>query len=209
MIYNCNKCGVELTDDNWQPSCQKKTERICRGCNNKRSREWREANPEKTKESKRSWAENNPEKTRAANTRRNRKNGQRPMSENKECTLYLGVYRAEQALSQIYPDVVRMPMNNPNYDFICNKGKKVDSKCSCLNKAGRWSFNIKRNTEADYFICLAFDNRDDLNPLHIWLLPGDKFNHLSGASLCPNTVDKWDEYRLKIGKVITGCNAMR
>lgn len=92
------------------------------------------------------------------------------MSENKDCTLYLGVHIAERVLSHIFEDVVRMPNGTPGFDFICKKGFKIDVKSSCLSKKGYWQFNIKYNKIADYFLLLAFDNREYLNPEHIWLI---------------------------------------
>lgn len=99
------------------------------------------------------------------------------MSENKDCNLYLGVHIAENALSKIFEDVQRMPYGNPKYDFICGRGFKIDVKSACQYiDRGRvvWSFHINCNTIADYFLCIAFDNRKHLNPLHIWLIGGDE-----------------------------------
>lgn len=121
-------------------------------------------------------------------------------AKNKECTMYLGVHVAEQVLCRVFKDVEVMPIGNRGYDFICNY-KLIDVKSATLGKNGSWAFQIRRNTTADFFLCLAFDNRKDLTPLHIWLLPGEKFNHLRGASICPSTIHKWDEYRLDLKKV--------
>lgn len=129
--------------------------------------------------------------------------------ENSRCSLYLGVHVAEQVLSHVFKDVVVMPLCNRGYDFICNGGKKIDVKCACLGFRGNWQFKINRNTTADYFLCLAFDNRDDLNPLYAWLLPADKYNHLRGTAICPSTVGKWEEYRLDISKVLECCDQIR
>ena len=100
-------------------------------------------------------------------------------------------------------------MHNPGYDFICNRGKKIDVKSSCIRRGNTWIFRINYNTIADYFLCLAFDNRADLNPMHIWLLPSNITSHLSGASIGFSTISKWDEYRLDISKVSMCCDLMR
>jgi len=102
-----------------------------------------------------------------------------------------------------------MPYGHPGYDFICNNGKKIDGKSSMTGDKGYWMFTIKHNTTADYFFCVAYDNRDDLNILHIWMLPGDKFNHLSGASISLSTIHKWDEYEQPIDKAIACCDTMK
>jgi DNA-binding transcriptional ArsR family regulator len=112
-------------------------------------------------------------------------------------------------LSKVFNDVERMPMHNPGYDVVCNRGKKVDIKSSCKRNDGVWAFHIARNEIADYFLCLAFDNREDLNPLHAWLIPGSVVNHLTAASVSLATIHKWDEYRIDTSKIVEGCDSMR
>ena len=194
MIDNCLRCDAELTEDNWYPSLQKKNEHICKECTNKRNRLWRKANQDKVK---------------AMGTRADRRRGICPFNENKECGLFLGCHIAERVLSHVFRDVEKMPFNNSGYDFICNHGKKIDAKSSCLLKNGSWSFHINHNTTADYFICMAFDNLEDLNPLHVWLIPGSAVNHLMGASIRPTTINKWDAYALDISKVSECCDTMK
>ena len=189
----CRKCGVELNSENWYPSCQKRNNRICKRCQNTQVQQYQKANPDKAKAT---WTHNN------------RKHGNRPMSKNKECSAYLGVYVAGGVLSHVFKDVQRMPNGNPGFNFICNKGKKISTKSSCLGKYGTWMFSTNHNKIADYFLCLAFDSREDLNPLHAWLIPGEKLNHLKLASIRPSTIHKWDEYKLDITKIITRCDVM-
>ena len=242
----CRVCGVELDDENWQSSFQKNGSRMCRECNKKYQRSYRDANRDKiinfggkvcrkcgveldegnwyqslqkigsyicnacnTKKSH-AWGEENPDKVKESSARHRRKSGQLPISENKECGAYLGIYVFERLLSRFFNDVEVMPYGNIGYDFVCNHGKKIDAKSSCIlkNKNG-WLFNIGNNTIADYFCCVAFDNREDLNPLYMWMLPGDKFNHLITASISPSTLDKWDKYRRPIDGVIACCDDMK
>lgn len=159
------------------------------------------------------YQKNNPEKCRAYGIKSKRKRGILPMAENKTCGLFLGVHVAEKVLSYVFNNVVRQPVTNPGFDFICNKGKKIDVKSSCLNhqkyKTPCWSFHIDRNKIADYFLCLAFDNRKDLTPLHMWLLPADKFNHMSGTRISMNRIAKWNQYAINIDKVSNCCDIMR
>ena len=135
------------------------------------------------------------------------------MSENKECSSFLGVFVAERVLSHVFRDVEVMPYGNKGFDFICNNGKKIDVKSACIRRSSsgtlRWAFSIKRNKIADYFLCLAFDSREDLNPLHAWLLPGEKLNRFIGTSIHPSTINKWDDYKLDINKVVSCCNSMK
>lgn len=196
----CNKCGVELTDDNWYPSCRKGHHYICKSCDNERTMQWQKENPKNVK---------------AIWTRRNRKQGARPFNECKECSDYLGIHIAEEILSQAFKNVVRMPMNNPGFDFKCSNGFLIDVKSSCVRKdgrsKGRWTFQIWHNTIANYFLCLAFDNREDLNPIHVWMIPGSKINHLTKISISLSTIHKWDKYELsnKLNKITTCCNTMK
>jgi len=191
-MAKCRVCKVKLNDENWYPSNRKRNQHICKGCENGRYRQWRQANPEKAK-------------------KLDRKPGARPYDENKECAQYLGVHVAERVMSHVFKDVERMPIRNPGFDFICNHGKKIDVKSSCLTgtKYPRWSFHIRRNTTADFFLCLAFDNREDLNPLHIWLIPGSVVNHHEKVSIGPSTVSKWSEYALDISKISECCVTMK
>ena len=159
----CRVCGIELNDENWYQSHKKNGMYICKKHHRAQTRLWCKANPEKARE---------------RSTRSNRKMGRLPFNENKECSQFLGIHIAEQVLSHVFKDVEQMPMNNPGYDFICNHGKKIDIKSSCLRKKGNWLFNIKRNTTANYFLCLAFDDRGNMTPLHAWLIPGSKLNQL-------------------------------
>ena len=134
------------------------------------------------------------------------------MSENKSCSLYLGITIAEKVLSKVFKDVEIMPNCNPGYDFICGKGYKVDVKSSCRRKEGntyRWTFIINKNQIPDYFLLLTFDNRENLNPEHIWLIPGNIINDKKAISISESRINKWDEYKLDIDKVIECCNIIK
>jgi len=97
-----------------------------------------------------------------------KKSGYCPLGTNKKTALYLGVHIAEKVLSKIYKNVKIMPFGNPGFDFICGKGLKIDAKSSTLisnrSENPSWIFNIRRKKIPDLFLCLAFDNVNDLNP---------------------------------------------
>jgi len=135
------------------------------------------------------------------------------MGENTSCSAYLGVHVAERVLSHVFKDVEKMPRNNPGFDFICNRGKKIDVKSSCRRhhekQADNWLFSIKRNRIADHFLCLAFNNRESLNPEHIWLIPSEDVNHLTGASITVTRLDKWARYEQPLDKIVKCCEAIR
>jgi hypothetical protein len=137
------------------------------------------------------------------------------MSEAKDCSSYLGVYIAEKLLSNFFDHTTHMPLNNPGYDFVCGKGFKIDVKSSCYVIQGkstpRWQFDIDRNQIADYFLCIAFNDRVSLNPLHVWLIPSQIVNdHLCFCVTDnPRGLSKWSNYERPIDKVVEQCNGMK
>ena len=149
-----------------------------------------------------------------ANSRRRwvEKYGNR-MVMNKQCPTFLGVHVAERVLSKVFKNVERMPMSNPGYDFVCNRGMKIDVKSSTINKtssnSSRWAFSIKKNATADYFLLIAFDNRDDLNPMYMWLIPGHVLCDNIAVSITSTTMRRWDEYALDICGVVECCNVAK
>jgi hypothetical protein len=141
-----------------------------------------------------------------------------PMKQSKNSSSYLGVYIAERILQKQFNNVSQMPYGNKGYDYICGKGFKIDVKSSCLlfcnnkNKNGVWSFGIKNNTIADYFLCLAFDNRTDLNPQHVWLIPGKDINYLKVSLTIANTTEgllRLSKYEKSLNNAIKCCNSMK
>lgn len=128
---------------------------------------------------------------------------------NRSCAQFLGIHIAEKILSKIFNHIEVMPVNNQGYDFICNKGKKIDVKSATICD-DRWGFHIRRNAIADYFLCLAFDNRDDLNPIHIWLIPSNVVNYKTNAVVSLSTINKWAAYEIdKLNQAIGCCDIMR
>lgn len=134
---------------------------------------------------------------------------------NKLCPTYLGIDITETILSHVFQDVERMRGSNKGFDFICVNGYKIDAKSSCIRKTMinrkniYWTFNISKNTIADYFICLAYDNREDINPLHIWLIPSNDINHLMTLTINQKTINKWSKYEMSLDKVLDCCNTMK
>lgn len=145
------------------------------------------------------------------------------LSDNKQCSNFLGVYIAERLLSKVFENVQRMPYGNKGYDFICNKGYKIDVKSACLNSNNVWLFGIKKNKVPEYFLFLAFDNRKDLTPNHIWLIKGTeiikttKVNTIlnNRVSLCiSNSVKILNNYIIyeksdKLEKLVECCNTIK
>lgn len=130
---------------------------------------------------------------------------------NRACASFLGIHVAEQILSKMFDGIERMSCNNPGYDFTCKNGYKIDCKSSCLrgNKSNMWVFSIKNNKIPDFFLCLGFDNRHNLNPLHVWLIPSHILNNKSGTSISISTLNKWKQYEKSLDKVLIHCDTMK
>ena len=195
-INTCKICDCGLVKNkNWYNSHIKRNVYICKKCSNIRGKIWAKENPDKYNRIKRKYMY---------------KNGIKPMSENKECSKYLGCHIAERVLSKVFKDVEVMPPNHPGYDFICNRGKKIDVKSSCTqhqhNRSDRWIFIINENKYAEYFLCIAFDNRKKLNPLYMWLIPSKLIHNQKSVSISKNTLYKWDSFKLNIDDVIEYCD---
>lgn len=137
----------------------------------------------------------------------------KPYGEAKGSPLYLGVYVAERVLAKVFKNVKRAHMQNPGYDFICGKGFKIDVKSACLSKKDypSWNFRIRQNKIADYFLLLAFDNREELNPQHLWLFENKNLNNRKTFSIYKSNVAilKWKEYELPLDKVEYCCNILK
>ncbi len=127
------------------------------------------------------------------------------MANSKDSALYLGIFVAERLLPDIFQEPKMMPHGNKGYDAICKNGHKINVKSSVLYKDNNWIFSIRQNKIADIFICIAFDNRIDLNVKHIWLIPGSdiirskKLNELKGLSIHNTEYSKrrMEKYELK------------
>lgn len=96
-----------------------------------------------------------------------------PSEDNPDCSSWFG-YISENYVMKTFEDPIPMPPCNPGFDWKCKKGKRIDHKGRCLgySKLSNWSgwrFPIRWNNIADYFILSAWDNRDSLTPLHVWI----------------------------------------
>lgn len=194
---------------------------LCKACymhqwnidNKEKRKEYRIKKRDIIKENVKRWNQNNPEKVKIINERSRRKRGDLPMSENRDCSSFLGVHVAERVLSNVFDDVIKLPYGNPGFDFVCNKGKKIDVKSSCMrfnsSCATSWLFHTCKNKIADYILCIAFDNRENLNPMYMWLIPVSDAKKQTGISISITTLSKWDKYKLNIDKTIICCDMMK
>lgn len=196
----CCKCGVELVvGDNVTQNAIDRYKYICRDCAREYNREHDKSNRKHINERKREW--------------NHRTGRQQPISKNKTCPSYIGVFVAERVLSRVFKHVEIQPYGNRGFDFICGCGYKIDVKSSCRRRskkcADSWMFHIDKNQIADHFLCLALDDRESLNPEYVWLIPGNVINDHVSASVSITRLTKWDEYKLDIGKVVACCEDMR
>lgn len=101
-----------------------------------------------------------------------------PMESKEDCSQYFGICIAENYIIKTFEDADKATYGTIGYDWICNKGKKIECKARCLNSNNVWNYQIANkkgdyNLIADYFIISAWDNRESLNPLHVWIFHRD------------------------------------
>lgn len=118
-----------------------------------------------------------------------------PMSENRDCSSFLGVcigeYTLKEFLLTIFEQVEKMDYGNSGFDFICKEPKqefidkyhclkltkdkeyKIELKSRCLQYVGTrigWNFTgIDRGNGSDIFILIGLDNIESLTPQHMWI----------------------------------------
>ena len=204
-MKNCSKCGAlkELNEFSKDKSKVDGKHSHCKEC----QKEYRKKNKEKIKEYNKEWYEHGGGREKA---------GCQSMYKNKACSNYLGIVIAERLVRHLFNDVEVMPNGNPKFDFICNRGKKIDVK-SCTARVRHnnnstvndWAFHIDKNTVADYFICVAFDNVDDINPIHMWMIPVSEINMLYGIQISSSVINKWNKWERSIEDVQMCCNTIR
>ena len=212
----CTKCNIlkpldEFNNDRSRKDGKKSS---CKECRRKYNQEHRkekiEYNKKYTQEHKKEKAEYDKEHYERTGRQ---KQGKTSMYENKMCAAYLGIVIGERLIRHLFKDVQIMPHGNPKFDFICNKGMKIDVKTSTThfnkNKYPFWSFTIDRNKVADFFILVAFDNRTDLNPLHLWMIPGRKINEDTSKSIALSRIHKWDKWKKDIKDAKLCCNELK
>lgn len=201
----CSKCGIlkPLSEFYNDKKGKDGKQAQCKECVLIRVKSYYQNNCEKVKKYSRKWYDEIGRE----------KLGQQSMYKNKECAAYLGIVIGERLCRHLFKDVQVMPMHNPGFDFVCNHGKKIDIKtgCMCLDhgKYPYWGFKIEYNKIADYFICVAFDNRTDLNPLYIWMIPGSDVNNQRGVQISLSTIHKWDKWKRDINNAQLCCSELK
>lgn len=208
-------CGEIKPFDEFHKHKNKKDGRgsYCKTC----SKKYREIHKEELKEYKRKYRQENKERLFTTNKEwyervGREQRGSVSMYENKTCAQYLGIVIGERLCRHLFKDIEVMPNGNTGYDIICNKGKKIDVKTACitLDRASlHWQFRIDYNITADFFILVAFDNLTDLNPLHMWMIPGEEINHRASIQMYPSTIYKWDKWKRDINDAQICCAELK
>ncbi len=104
-----------------------------------------------------------------------------PISENEDCPHYLGTHIAARKYGRkILPSFGKikqeMHPTYPKFDFIMEGDIKIDVKSS-RKICNYYTFKIRYNDVADYFLLIAFNNRQDENtiePVYAWLIKGNE-----------------------------------
>jgi len=180
-------------------------------CDKLAARIWKSQHREHVKEYCRSWRAEHP----GWQTKRNHDLGKnRPYSEAKDCSQYLGVHIAERVLSGYFDKITKMPTNNHGFDFVCGKGYKIDAKSACITRCCTsygWSFSTRGNKIPDYFLCLAFDSRESLTPLHVWLIPVVVLENRVGLWITNSAkgLKRYQKYEKPLDKIISCCNRIK
>lgn len=222
----CSRCNQEKPPEDFGFQSRKtgKLQKYCKPCQRDYKNEWYKRIPPEQRADVRVRNNQAKQKGRATltteeriaiSTKQHRNRGERPMSEAKNCGLYMGVHITENVLSDYFDNLVRMPNGNRGYDFLWNGMFKIDCKSSTLYQREKhtphWMFSIDKNQIADYFLCLAFDNKFELNPQHIWLIPSRWLREVRMLYIY-NTSPRLAEFapfEHPVDKVITRCNAMK
>jgi hypothetical protein len=205
-MKTCKKCHALLEEDCFSKDSHNKTDglrNVCKSCSNLYQKEYSKTHLVE----KRKYMLNYMHQTGRS----------RPMRDAKDCAPYLG-HVSEVALSGVFSRVEMMPYGNPGYDFLCSNGYKIDVKSGCLRipKGNRrinqyWGFAIRKNIVADYFLLLAFGDRDTLTPLHVWLVPGEVINKKMHVFVTDDvdSIARWAPYERPIDRVLCACDKMK
>ena len=208
LTKKCSKCGISKPLDEFHNQKDGKYGKRadCKKCNIEHSKQYAQEHKVEIKKYQKNYRQNNKEKIRT-------QRGSKSMYEDKSSNQWLGIVIGERLCRHLFKDVEVMPFGNPKFDIVCNRGKKIDVKIAVITfnhgKNPRWIFNIRRNTTADFFICVAFDNRIDLNPLHLWMIPGKEVNHKTKEIISPSRIHKWDKWERDINNAQLCCTEMK
>ena len=194
----------------------------CKDCNNKMNQKYYQEHKEEILEQKKDYHKENKEEINERkkdwyhNKGGRESRGSISMYKNKNCGQYIGIVVAERLVKHLFNDVEMMPPNFPGYDLVCNRGKRIDVKASTIcvreNKnsvVNGWKFHIRYNKNCDFFLCIAFDNVIDCNPLIAWMIPGNEVNDNESITISSTTIHKWDKWKMDMSNAQACCDLMK
>lgn len=208
-MKECIKCHKLKPNDEFQDRKDSKDGKRaeCKMCRKEYHKKYYQKHREEVKEKVRNHYHNDGGRE---------KQGKKSMYEDKNCPQYLGIVVAERLVKHLFKDVEVMPYGFPDYDMICNKGKKINVKASTIRDAhnknstvNRWDFHTNYNKDCDFFLCMAFDNVIDCNPLIAWMIPGSEVNHYSKIIISSTTIHKWDKWKMDMSNAQACCDLMK
>lgn len=126
------------------------------------------------------------------------------IAESKDSGVWLGTHITEEAIAELLGDAKKMPLKHEGWDLESKNYGKIDVKAACIflykGKNISWLFHINRNQLPDYFACVAFDSRESLTPLHMWLIPAKEINHLVSLTIYESgtSLKRWKGYEKPI-----------
>lgn len=165
------------------------------------------------KEYNKTYYKNHREKIIKQNQKYRYKHDIHRMAKNKDCSSYLGCYINERILRHVMPNAILMGNCNPGFDLVCGKGHLVDAKSSTLrhqkNGYPHWHFCIKQNKIPNYFLLTAYKDRESLEIMHMWLIPGNVINDKMSVSISISTIHKWDAYKIDHTDALSCVNQLK
>lgn len=122
-----------------------------------------------------------------------------PIEFNDDSNANFGIYKGEKIFKRfleenIFEEVIEsgkmtrdggidLFCKNPKQEFVNkhshmrlerDKIYKFQLTMSCVIDGYRWVFHIRCNNIADYFILCGWDDRHNMNPIHIWIIHKDE-----------------------------------
>lgn len=223
-MKKCNKCGEIKPPGDFYIDNTKKDNKSshCKECVKERTKKRYEKHREEIKKYHKKYYQEHIEerkekdKDRYHNRGGRERQNKKSMYKNKTCSNYLGIVVAERLIKHLFNDVEMMPYGHPGYDMICNKGKKINVKASTIHieqsknlTTNFWQFRIGYNKECDFFLCMSFDNVEDINPLIAWMIPVNETNENSSIQISATTIHKWDKWKMDLNNAQTCCDLMK
>lgn len=118
---------------------------------------------------------------------------------NDNCPSWFGEY-TENLMINRYPGALKMPPQNPGFDYLWN-GIEIENKGRCLTywpgRSTYWQYEIGYNQKAKKFTLSGWDNRNSLTPMCAWEFDKNDLVR-KGKGYCAPKVEFWKRYSFVI-----------